>query len=166
MSNGSNVKLYPGDQKRINSGRRRKVNITTWGDKKRKMSKDSGNPYTSKKKKPVAGKLPPAEILQDKIKFIIPRRPLEDSRGLHENRGNKIPDENRELKMKGPHGRYLPPVKVAAFSNMYESQLPIKAAKKKDLDAMSKFLPPEFVPFYQQLKAEVNNVTGQAPADQ
>ncbi|KAG8316597.1 hypothetical protein J6590_047738 [Homalodisca vitripennis] len=68
-------------------------------------------------------------------------------------------------KMKGPHGRYLPPVKVAAFPNLYESQLPIKAAKKKDLDAMSKILPSKFVPFYQQLKAKVNSVTGQAPDD-
>lgn len=56
-------------------------------------------------------------------------------------------------KTKGPQGKRLPPVKVAAFPNLYKGSLPIKAAKKKDLQAMSKFIPSEFVSFYEDLQA-------------
>uniref|UniRef100_A0A1B6GTM2 Uncharacterized protein n=1 Tax=Cuerna arida TaxID=1464854 RepID=A0A1B6GTM2_9HEMI len=59
-----------------------------------------------------------------------------------------------------------PSVKVAEFPNTYETQLPITSTKKRRLDAMARFLLPEFVPFYQQLKAEIDNITGQAPAVQ
>ena len=56
--------------------------------------------------------------------------------------------------MRGPQRKNYPPVKVAEFPNLYEGQLPIKAAKKRDLDDMSKFLPSEYVPFYQVLEVE------------
>ena len=62
MSSGSSVNLSPGDQKRLNSGRKRKVNVNNWNDKKRKTSRDTGNPYISRNKKPVPGKLPPGEV--------------------------------------------------------------------------------------------------------
>lgn len=56
------VSLSLGDQKRLNNGKRRKINVNKWKDKKRKESRNAGQPYISKTKKPVPGKLPPREV--------------------------------------------------------------------------------------------------------
>lgn len=62
MASVSSVVLSPGDQYKLNSGKKRKVKFVAWKDKFRKKSRDSGEPYISKRKKAVPGKLPPSEV--------------------------------------------------------------------------------------------------------
>lgn len=62
MDAAPTVSLSPSDQKRLNNGKKRKVNIIKWQDKVRKESRNAGLPYISKNKKPVPGKLPPEEV--------------------------------------------------------------------------------------------------------
>lgn len=57
-------------------------------------------------------------------------------------------------KEKGRSGRNLPPVRVASFPNAYEGPLPIKAAKKKDLEDMCRYIPEMYVNFYKDLRAQ------------
>ncbi|KAF6207360.1 hypothetical protein GE061_018601 [Apolygus lucorum] len=52
------VCLTRNDLDRINKSRSRTLNIQEWKDVKRKNSRNSGQPYVSKKNKPVPGKLP------------------------------------------------------------------------------------------------------------
>ncbi|KAG8305665.1 hypothetical protein J6590_065586 [Homalodisca vitripennis] len=50
-----------GDVNHVKSGKKRKLNVQSWNSKVRKDAKDHGEPYISKNKKPVPGKLPPGE---------------------------------------------------------------------------------------------------------
>ncbi|KAG8319986.1 hypothetical protein J6590_079176 [Homalodisca vitripennis] len=47
--------------------------------------------------------------------------------------------------------RRYPPVVVQQFPRLYEGTLPIKAAKKKDLLDMCRYIPQEYVPFYENI---------------
>jgi hypothetical protein len=73
MATNSAVLVTPGDEKRINSGLKRKICISKWTEKTRKMLRDSGNPYISKRKDPVPGKLPPTKISLNNVVTAILR---------------------------------------------------------------------------------------------
>ena len=57
-------------------------------------------------------------------------------------------------KAQGRGERNLPPVEVARFCNLYGEHLPIKQAKKTDLEDMCRYIPEEFVEFYNNLRGE------------
>lgn len=58
-------------------------------------------------------------------------------------------------KERGRSGRNLPPVRVTSFPNAYHGPLAIKAAKKKDLQDMCRYIPLQYVDFYKNLRAEL-----------
>lgn len=55
-------------------------------------------------------------------------------------------------KSTGSVNKNLSVVIVAALLHLYKALLPIKATKKIVLDDMFQYIPPTFVPFYQELK--------------
>ncbi|KAG8299225.1 hypothetical protein J6590_106167, partial [Homalodisca vitripennis] len=69
MTSEPGVVISPGVQNRLNKGRKRKMKINQWKETNRKRARDAGNPYISKRKKPVPGKLPPEMGIQCSCKF-------------------------------------------------------------------------------------------------
>lgn len=56
MASSSDVVLTPGASKKLNCGRKRKLNLQEWKCNKRKQLRNSGQQYTASRGKEVQGK--------------------------------------------------------------------------------------------------------------
>lgn len=58
MADTMNVSLTLSMENKLKKGKKRSINIRNWKDNRRKLLKDSGSPYLSKRNVYIPGKIP------------------------------------------------------------------------------------------------------------